>query len=84
MSESFERFWFSRDCDGYTPDIVLSSIINLLTKKYSEQKFTFAYSPKELKKRLVKYFYLSYKKISLIQINVSDRIPFSSYHTDKD
>jgi hypothetical protein len=60
MSESFERFWFSRDCDGYTPDIVLSSIINLLIKNYSEKKFSFAYSPTELKKRIVKYFYLSF------------------------
>jgi len=60
MSESFERFWFSRDCDGYTPDIVLSSIINLLIKNYSEKKFSFAHSPSELKKRIVKYFYLSF------------------------
>jgi hypothetical protein len=60
MSESFERFWLSRDCDGYTPDIVLSSIIRELNKHYSAKKFTFAYSPEELKKRIIKYFYLSF------------------------
>jgi hypothetical protein len=58
---AFRKWWLCESADGHAPSFIIDKILHELFRIYSVKHFQFYFNLSELKKRIIKYFYLSYK-----------------------